>query len=95
MPRAPNGIVDNEALRERTVVVGALSADGEHVSAAAHEQNRILSDMADKLGAVWEFAGGNSQGQIGADWLRLLFSHSVLPGLSSRASVGARGFSQS
>jgi hypothetical protein len=81
MPGTSHRIVDNEALRERTIVVGALSADRENVSAAAHEQNRVLSDMADELGAVWQFAGGNSQRQIGAHWLRLLFSHSVLPRL--------------
>ena len=50
MPGTSHRIVDNEPLRERTVVVGALSADREHVSAAAHEQNRVLSDMADELG---------------------------------------------
>jgi hypothetical protein len=81
MPRTSHRIVDNEALRERTIVVGALSADREDLSAAAQEQNRVLSDMADQLPAVWQFADGNSQRQIGADWLRLLFSHSVLPRL--------------
>jgi hypothetical protein len=83
MPRTSHRIVDNEALRERTIVVGALSADRENVSATAHEQNRVLSDMAGELGAVWQFVSGNSQRQIGADWLRLLFSHSVLPRLFS------------
>jgi hypothetical protein len=82
MPGTAHGIVDNEALRERTVVVGALGADGEKVSAATHEQNRILSDMAGQLGSVRQFARGNSQRQIGAGGLRLLFSHSVLPGMS-------------
>ena len=57
MPGTSHRIVDNEALRERTIVVGALSADRENVSAAAHEQNRVLSDMADQLAAVWQFGG--------------------------------------
>ena len=58
MPGASYRIVDNQALRERTTVVGALSADGENVSATAYEQNRLLSDMADELGAVRQFGGG-------------------------------------
>jgi hypothetical protein len=35
--------------------------------------------MAGELGAVWQFAGGNSQRQIGTGGLRLIFSHFVLP----------------
>jgi hypothetical protein len=79
MPGASHRVIDNEPLRERTVVVRALSADRENVSAATHEQNRVLSDMAGELGAVWQFAGGNAQRQIGAGGLRLIFSHFVLP----------------
>jgi hypothetical protein len=81
MPGTSHRIVDNEALRERTIVMGALSADGEQASAAAHKQNRVLSDMAEQLGSVRQFARGNSQRQIRADWLGLLLSHFVLPGL--------------
>jgi hypothetical protein len=37
MPGTSDRIVDNEALGERTIVVGALSADRENVGAAAHD----------------------------------------------------------
>jgi hypothetical protein len=37
VPGTSHRIVDNEALRERTIVVSALSADRENVSAAAHD----------------------------------------------------------
>jgi hypothetical protein len=57
----------------------ALSADRENVSAATQEQHRLFSDMAGELGAVRQFAGGNSQRQIGTGGLRLIFSHFVLP----------------
>ena len=64
MPGTSHRVIDNEPLRERTIVVRALSADRENVSAATHEQNRLLSDMADELGAVWQFGGEHSQRQI-------------------------------
>jgi hypothetical protein len=87
MPRAPHRIVDNEALRERTIVVGALSADRENVSAAAHKQNRVLSDMADELAAVWQFGESNSLRQVRTNRCGLFCSHSVLPAiLRARAS---------
>jgi hypothetical protein len=87
MPRTAHCVVDNEALRERTVVVGAQSAERENVSAAAHEQNRVLSDMADQLAAVRQFGESNSLRQIGADGLSLVFSHFILPAiLRARAS---------
>ncbi len=73
----------------------ALGADREHLRAATHEQHRLFSDMAGELGAVGQIAGGNARRQIGTARLRLAFSHFVLPGVSSRASAGARGFSQS
>ena len=79
MPGTAHRIIDNEALRERAVIVGAQGADRENISAATHEQNRVLSDMAGELGAVGQFAGGNSQRQIGTGGLRLIFSHCVLP----------------
>ena len=83
MPGTSHRIVDNEALRERTIVVGALSADGENVSAAAHEQNRVLSDMADELAAVRQFGAGIPSARSGPTGCGLLFSHFVLPGLFS------------
>ncbi len=79
MPGAPHRVIDNEPLSERAVVVGAQSADGEHVGAAAHEQHRFIFDMADEFAAVWQFGGGNSELEIGTGWLRLIFSHFCPP----------------
>jgi hypothetical protein len=92
MPGASHRVIDKEPLCERAVIVRALSADREDVSAATHEKNRVLSDMAGELGAVWQFGGGDSQRQIGTGELRLIFSHFVLPGLSSRACFTTRRF---
>ena len=70
MPRTAHRVVDNEPLRERAAIVGAVRADGEHVGAATHEQHRLLSDMADELAAVRQFGESNSLRQIRADRLR-------------------------
>jgi len=60
MPGTSHRIVDKEALRERTIVVGALRADRENVSAASNQQNRVLPNSADQLAAVWQFGERNS-----------------------------------
>jgi hypothetical protein len=87
MPGTSHRIVDNEALRERTIVVSALSADREQVGAAAHEQNRVLSDMADQLGAIRQFGESNSLREVRTNRCGLFCSHSVLPAiLRARAS---------
>ena len=92
MPWTPNRVADNEPLRQRAVIVGALSADSEHVCAAAHKQHRFISHVADQLAAIRKFGGGDSERQIGTGWLRLIFSHFVLPNLCFTSVIhGARG----
>ena len=80
MPGTAHRVVDDEPFRERAAVVRAMSADGEHVRAATHEQDSLLSHMADQLAAVRQFGGRDSERQIGADRLSLFLSHSALPG---------------
>jgi hypothetical protein len=58
--------------------MGAVSADREHVSAATHEQHRLLPHVADQLAAVRQFGVSNSLREIRTDRLNLAFSHSVL-----------------
>ena len=86
MPGTAHRAVDNEPLRERAVIVGALRADGEHVGAATHEQHWLFLHMANELAAIWQFSGGDSEREIGAGGLRLIFSHSVLPSCCIRRS---------
>ena len=45
MPGAAHCLADHEAVGERPVVVAAMSADGEHIGAAAHQQNLLVADM--------------------------------------------------
>ena len=80
MPGASYCVIDDQPLRERATVVGALRADGEDLSATAYEQNRLLSDMTEELGAVRQFGGGDAERQIGTGGSRLYVSHCVLPG---------------
>jgi hypothetical protein len=67
MPWTAHRIVDDESIHERAAVVGAVSADGEYLRAAAREQHRLFSDVTDKLAAVRQFGGGDASRQIGAD----------------------------
>ncbi len=59
VPRASHPSVDDEAVRQRSAIVGAVSADREHVGPAAHEQDCLLSRMTDQLAAVGQFGEGN------------------------------------
>ena len=45
-PWATHGVVDEESLRKRAVVVRARRADREVVVAAAREQDRVVGDVA-------------------------------------------------
>ena len=90
MPGAAHRVADDEPVGQRAVIVGAVGADREHLGAAAHEQHRLLADMAEQLAAVGQFARRNPQRQIGADRLSLIFSHCVLPSLFLRARMQRR-----
>ena len=90
MPGTAHRVVDNEPVRERAAIVGAMGADREHVGAAAHQQHRLVADVADELAAIGEFGERNSLRQIGAGRLRLIFGHSVLPAVV-RARASRRG----
>jgi hypothetical protein len=55
MPGTAHSVVDNESVRQRPAIVGAVSADGEHVRAATHEQHSVLSHVAGELAALGQF----------------------------------------
>src|SRR3984957_3814231 len=78
MPRTANGTVDEQALDERTVVVGAMRPDRKHLQAAAHQQNLLVTDMTNELATVGKLARNNALCQIGAHELRLILSHVLL-----------------
>ena len=46
MPGTAHALADDEAVGKRTVIVGAMGADREHLGAAADEQNLLGADMA-------------------------------------------------
>jgi hypothetical protein len=47
MPRAANGLVDEQALGEGSAVVGAERPDCEQVVAAPHQDDRLAMGMAE------------------------------------------------
>ena len=78
MPRASHRAVDDEPISQRPAIVGAVSADREHVGPAPHEQHSLLRHMADQLAAVGQFGESNALREIGSDRLGLVFSHRAL-----------------
>jgi hypothetical protein len=61
VPRASHRAIDDEPISQRPAIVGAVSADGEHVGPTAHEQDRLLSNMADELASVGQLGRGDPQ----------------------------------
>src|SRR5262249_35589734 len=78
VPGAAHGVVDHEAVAERTVIVRAVGADREDVAPAAHQQNLLVSDMADELAAVGELGKRDALREIGAGRLGLILGHAHL-----------------
>ncbi len=74
VPGTAHRVVDDEPLGERPVIVCAKGADREDFGAAAHEQHRLLADMAEKLAAVIELGAGDSLRQIGTSLIVRHFS---------------------
>lgn len=66
MPGAPDGIANHEPIPQRTVVMGALGSDREHLMPAADKQNRVSAGMADEFAAVGKVGKSNSFDQIWA-----------------------------
>ena len=79
MPGAAHRVADQQAFGERTVIVRAGCADGEHLVAAARQQHLLVADMAEQHGAVGEVGEGNTLAQIGPAGLGVLLSHCKLP----------------
>ena len=85
VPGAAHHFVDDEPLGEGRMIVGASSADREDVGAPAHDQHRLVADMAEALAAVIEFGERNSLREIGAGGPRLIVRHPFLLWLSCTA----------
>ena len=79
MPGAAHGIADHQAVDERTVVVGAMGPDREHLRPAAHQEDLFVPDMTDPLAAVGKLRERNALRQIEAAGLGLVLGHSLSP----------------
>ena len=65
VPRAADGVVDDESFGERSAVVGAGGAQGEQAIAPANENDGFLVDLSEERHAVRQQRGRNSGFQIG------------------------------
>jgi hypothetical protein len=79
----------HEAFGKRAMVMAAMGADGEYFAAAAHQQNFLVADMAQKL-VVLDIAEADALGQIRAARRRLLLGHGRVPPLAPSASIRRR-----
>src|SRR4029450_3452441 len=56
MPGAPHGVADDQPLRERSVVVRAMRADGKQRLAPSHDDDVIVFDTTGDGRAIWKIA---------------------------------------
>jgi hypothetical protein len=79
MPGTSDGTVNDQAVHERAMVVTAMRPYREDLRSLAHQQNLVVTDMADQL-VILEGAGVDALRQIGSARLRLFVSHpQILP----------------
>jgi len=64
MPRATDGIVNQNPLAERAIVMGALSVDGEEFGTPADEEDGLPIGMTDDLAAVGKIVEGDALSQV-------------------------------
>jgi hypothetical protein len=60
------------------VIVGAVSANSEHVGAEAREQDRLVPHVAGELRAIGELGESNSLREIGPGGPGLILGHFAL-----------------
>jgi hypothetical protein len=65
MPWAPDGVALDETVGERTVIVGAMGADGEEVLPLPNENGVLLSNASRERNAILEVLDANASGQVG------------------------------
>jgi hypothetical protein len=78
VPRATDGIPVEDPLGERTVIMGALSANREERSAGSRQQHRLARDLPQNHPAVGEIPERDSSGKVGAVEFGFLFAHRCL-----------------
>jgi hypothetical protein len=64
VPRTADGVADQQPLGERSRVVGAGGADGEHLLAPPREQDRLAVRVTEEQAAVGELGEWNALCQI-------------------------------
>ena len=78
VPGAADGVLDEDPLSERTVVVGALGADREQLVTAARQQHRFARTVSQDHAAFGDIRQRHSLGKIGSVELLLVFAHGRL-----------------
>jgi hypothetical protein len=78
VPGAADGVLDEDPLSERTVVVGAFGADREQLVTPARQQHRVARDVPQDHAAFGDIRYCHPLGKVGSVELLLLFAHGRL-----------------
>jgi hypothetical protein len=65
VPGAADGVLDEDPLSERTVVVGAFGADREHLLTTARQQHPLVGDVPQDHAAFGDIRERHSLGEVG------------------------------
>ena len=85
VPWTSNGVANDEAFSQRAIIMRAKRAHGEYLGAAAHEQDVVLANMAEKY-AVFKIGGRDAKSQVRAPWRCWLMCHLPLRLLGGQAT---------
>jgi hypothetical protein len=64
MPRAADGVADDQAFGERSVIMSAVRGDGEELVTASDEQHLILTGPASEAAAIRDPAEGDAGTEV-------------------------------
>src|SRR6185437_11785797 len=77
VPGAANGVIDDQPLRERSMIVAAECIDGENLGAKLDQEHLLVADMTEQL-AICEISQRHALREIGSAWLVIL-THVISP----------------
>ena len=78
VPGAADGVLDEDPLGERTVVVSAFGTDREQLLTAARQQHRVARDVPQDDAAFFDIRKRHPLRKVGSVELLLLFAHGWL-----------------
>ena len=91
MPRAPDRIVNEQALLKGAIVMGADGTDGKHLFAASRKQRRFTIDVSEQHGPVGDRRERDPLNEIGPGRFAGVIAHSTYLGRWCSEPAGTWG----